>query len=188
MDTEHAFKVGELVRTKRLNTDRTGGVYEIVRLLPPSPDGIPLYRVKYGGKERVMAQHENREGLSEGHVGHWCPRRVATGTVITVLAALVGDHELAPSPPPQAPVEAWVLDNVAYRVLYRSQNGRLIVGQFVSIRVLDQTTSRFDMKIVAPHGCLGRATGRDVDGCGTEWDVSETPRRHGRAGGAGNAP
>ena len=75
-----------------------------------------------------------------------------------------------------------MLDNVAYRVLYRSQNGRLIVGQFVSIRVLDQTTSRFDMKIVAPHGCLGRATGRGVDGCGTKWTTRNPspPRESGR--------
>ena len=59
MDTEHAFKVGELVRTKRLNTGTAPEVYtKSCASLPPSPDGIPLYHVKYGGKERVMAQHE----------------------------------------------------------------------------------------------------------------------------------
>jgi hypothetical protein len=55
---EHVFKVGELVRTKGLNPDRTSGVYEIVRLMPPAPDGNPLYRVARGGSERVMGQNE----------------------------------------------------------------------------------------------------------------------------------
>jgi hypothetical protein len=45
-------------RTRGRNADRSGGVYEIVRLMPPGPDGVPLYRVKgEGGGERVV--HEN---------------------------------------------------------------------------------------------------------------------------------
>jgi hypothetical protein len=55
---EHVFKVGELVRTKGLNADRTGGVYEVVRLMPSAPDNNPLYRVARDGRERVLGQSE----------------------------------------------------------------------------------------------------------------------------------
>jgi hypothetical protein len=55
----HVYKVGQLVRTRGRNTDRTGGVYEVVRLMPPGPDGVPLYQVKgSGGGERVMTETE----------------------------------------------------------------------------------------------------------------------------------
>ncbi len=55
---EHAFQVGQLVRTKGRNADRTGGVYEIVRCMPPGADGIPLYRVRHQTGERVLGQNE----------------------------------------------------------------------------------------------------------------------------------
>jgi len=54
----HIYKVGQLVRTRGRNADKTGGIYEIVRLMPPGPDGVPRYRVQgQGGGERVV--HEN---------------------------------------------------------------------------------------------------------------------------------
>ena len=55
----HKFKVGQLVRTRGRNRDRTSGIYEIVRLLPPGPDGIPQYRVRGEDRgERVFSEHE----------------------------------------------------------------------------------------------------------------------------------
>jgi hypothetical protein len=53
----HIFKIGQLVRTKGRNADRTGGVYEVVRLMPAGQDGVPQYRVKGPEGERMM--HEN---------------------------------------------------------------------------------------------------------------------------------
>jgi len=53
----HVYKVGQLVRTKGRNADHTGGVYEIVRLMPAGQNNVPQYRVKGEGGERVM--HEN---------------------------------------------------------------------------------------------------------------------------------
>ena len=55
----HRFKVGQLVRTRGRNADRSSGIYEIVRLLPPGPDGIPQYRVRGPDRgERVLGEHE----------------------------------------------------------------------------------------------------------------------------------
>jgi hypothetical protein len=59
----HVYKVGQLVRTRGRNADRTGGVYEVVRLMPPGPDGVPQYRVKgEGGGERVVHENELAKG------------------------------------------------------------------------------------------------------------------------------
>ena len=54
----HVYKVGQLVRTRGRNADRTGGIYEIVRLMPPGPDGIPQYRVKGQEGERMVHERE----------------------------------------------------------------------------------------------------------------------------------
>jgi hypothetical protein len=43
----YAFCVGQVVRAKRRYPERsTGTAYEILLLLPPEADDIPLYRVK----------------------------------------------------------------------------------------------------------------------------------------------
>ena len=58
---QHRFRLNQLVRTKVLFFEkRRNGVHEIVRLLPPTPDGIPLYRIKNAteGTERVVGEHE----------------------------------------------------------------------------------------------------------------------------------
>lgn len=57
----HRFHVHQLVRLKVLLFDKSrNGVHEIVRLLPPSMDGVPLYRIKSAteGTERVVTQNE----------------------------------------------------------------------------------------------------------------------------------
>ncbi len=58
---DHRFQLHQLVRVKVLLLDRTrNGIHEVVRLLPPAADGIPLYRIRSAteGTERVVAQHE----------------------------------------------------------------------------------------------------------------------------------
>ena len=57
-EMSHRFKVGQLVRTRGRNADRSSGIYEIVRLLPPKPDGTPQYRVRGAEGERVLGEHE----------------------------------------------------------------------------------------------------------------------------------
>lgn len=59
----HDFKVGQLVRSRGRNADRTGGIYEVVRLMPSGVDGVPQYRVKgEGGGERVVRENELAKG------------------------------------------------------------------------------------------------------------------------------
>jgi hypothetical protein len=58
---QHRFSLHQLVRTKVLFFEKTrNGIHEIVRLLPPATDGVPLYRIKNaeGGTERVVGEHE----------------------------------------------------------------------------------------------------------------------------------
>jgi hypothetical protein len=58
---QHRFQVHQLVRAKGNSADRRGnGIYEIVRLLPPAPDGTPLYRIKGAAErtERVVEEHQ----------------------------------------------------------------------------------------------------------------------------------
>jgi hypothetical protein len=38
-------------------SDRSSGVYEVVRLMPPTADGVPQYRIKGVEGERMV--HEN---------------------------------------------------------------------------------------------------------------------------------
>ncbi len=57
----HKFKVGQLVRLKwrPVEGSRTGGVYEVVRLVPPDVDGVPCYRIKdEAGHERAVRESE----------------------------------------------------------------------------------------------------------------------------------
>jgi hypothetical protein len=58
---EHRFQVHQLVRAKGNAADGRGNnIYEIVRLLPPAPDGTPLYRIKGATErtERVVEEHQ----------------------------------------------------------------------------------------------------------------------------------
>ena len=42
----HTFCVGQVVRTKRREVDRSvGTAYQVLRLLPPGADDVPRYRV-----------------------------------------------------------------------------------------------------------------------------------------------
>jgi hypothetical protein len=54
----HRFKPGQLVRTTRSFSDRTGaGVYEIMRVLPAPPNGDLHYRVRGPDKlERAVSE------------------------------------------------------------------------------------------------------------------------------------
>jgi hypothetical protein len=57
----HRFHVHQLVRLRVLLLDKArNGLHEIVRLLPPAIDGMPLYRIKSAteGTERVVTQDE----------------------------------------------------------------------------------------------------------------------------------
>jgi len=57
----HRFHIHQLVRLKVLLLDKTrNGIHEIVRLLPPAIDGVPLYRIKSAteGTERVVTEDE----------------------------------------------------------------------------------------------------------------------------------
>jgi hypothetical protein len=57
----HRFHLHQLVRLKVLLLDKSrNGIHEIVRLLPPAMDGLPLYRIKSAteGTERVVTQNE----------------------------------------------------------------------------------------------------------------------------------
>lgn len=58
----HRFKVGQRVRMTRptlstLAVD-TGGVYQIVRLMPSDQTGEPAYRIKSGTNERAVRESE----------------------------------------------------------------------------------------------------------------------------------
>ena len=56
----HKFKVGSVVRLKRLPAEgsRTR-VYGVVRLVPPDVDGVPCYRIKdEAGHERAVREIE----------------------------------------------------------------------------------------------------------------------------------
>jgi hypothetical protein len=58
---QHRFHLHQLVRAKGHFNDRRGnGIYEVVRLLPPAPDGTPLYRIKGATEraERVVEEHQ----------------------------------------------------------------------------------------------------------------------------------
>lgn len=56
----HRYKIGELVRLTRSFPDRTGtGLYEVVRLLPETPNGEVHYRLKGPDKvERAVAESD----------------------------------------------------------------------------------------------------------------------------------
>ena len=57
----HRFQVHQLVRLRVLLFDKSrNGIHEIVRLLPPAMDGVPLYRIKSAteGTERVVTEGE----------------------------------------------------------------------------------------------------------------------------------
>jgi hypothetical protein len=55
----HKFGIGPLVRPKERLLENTG-IYEILRVLPSGPDGVPLYRVKAatGPVERVVRESD----------------------------------------------------------------------------------------------------------------------------------
>jgi hypothetical protein len=58
---QHRFHLHQLVRAKVLFFEkRRNGIHAIVCLLPPAPDGIPLYRIKNEteGTERVVGEYE----------------------------------------------------------------------------------------------------------------------------------
>ncbi len=43
----YSFCVGQVVRAKRRDPDRSAGTaYEVLLLLPPAADDVPLYRVR----------------------------------------------------------------------------------------------------------------------------------------------
>lgn len=62
--SQHRFKVGDHVRIARSFPDRTGSsVYEIVRLMPESPNGEFHYRLRGPDKiERAVAESELNDG------------------------------------------------------------------------------------------------------------------------------
>ena len=57
---DHRYRLGQLVRLTRSFPDRTSsGPYEIIRLLPETPDGEPHYRVKGSDKvERAVGESQ----------------------------------------------------------------------------------------------------------------------------------
>ncbi len=59
----HKFKVRQNVRMSRPGYDdarASGGVYEIVRLLPADQTGEPAYRIRSGSLERAVRESEIR--------------------------------------------------------------------------------------------------------------------------------
>ncbi len=56
----HKFNIGQLVRMKRLPVEgNPRGVYEVIRLVPPDVDGVPVYRIKdVTGRERAVRESE----------------------------------------------------------------------------------------------------------------------------------
>lgn len=54
----HVYKEGQLVRTTGRDGAPARGVYEVIRLMPPGPGGVPQYRVKGAGGERVVHEKE----------------------------------------------------------------------------------------------------------------------------------
>ena len=59
----HKFNIGQLVRLKRRGPESSRtGVYEVVRLVPPDVDGVPVYRIKdVTGRERAVRESEIEE-------------------------------------------------------------------------------------------------------------------------------
>jgi hypothetical protein len=58
----HKFKLRQRVRLVRPGfsdgRSGSGGVYEIVRLLPADQTGVPAYRIKSGDGERAVLESE----------------------------------------------------------------------------------------------------------------------------------
>ena len=58
----HKFKIGQLVRLSRPrfsdSRSNTGGVYQVVRLLPADQTGEPAYRIKSSDGERAVVESE----------------------------------------------------------------------------------------------------------------------------------
>lgn len=56
----HSFKLGDLVRIAHGDPHAARGIYEIVRLLPASEDGEPLYHVKSTEEAhaRMVREHQ----------------------------------------------------------------------------------------------------------------------------------
>jgi hypothetical protein len=57
---EHRFKVGQLVQASGTSQNLPRGSFRILRLLPSTAGGIPLYCIKNETElvERVVEQHE----------------------------------------------------------------------------------------------------------------------------------
>lgn len=62
--TQHMFKVGQVVRASGHSRNLPGGSFRILRLLPSTAAGVPLYCVKSETEtvERVVEQHEIEAG------------------------------------------------------------------------------------------------------------------------------
>jgi hypothetical protein len=58
--TEHLFKVGQLVTARATASDLPHGHFRVLRLLPATAGGVPLYCVKSEVElvERVVEQNE----------------------------------------------------------------------------------------------------------------------------------
>lgn len=57
---EHRFKVGQIVRAKETSFNLPHGQFRVLRLLPSTAAGVPLYCIKSEAEmvERVVEQHE----------------------------------------------------------------------------------------------------------------------------------
>jgi hypothetical protein len=58
--TEHRFKVGQVVQARGISHNLPRGAFRVLRLLPATAGGIPLYCVKSDVEmiERVVEQQE----------------------------------------------------------------------------------------------------------------------------------
>jgi hypothetical protein len=63
--TEHVFKVGQVVRAKGSSRNIPRGPFWVLRLLPCTAGGMPLYCVKGEGEviQRVVEQQEIEASL-----------------------------------------------------------------------------------------------------------------------------
>ena len=59
----HRFKVGQLVRTRGRNADRSSGIYEIVRLLPPTPRWHPTVSRQRRRRRACARGARNRDSV-----------------------------------------------------------------------------------------------------------------------------
>ncbi|WP_134499327.1 hypothetical protein [Microvirga pakistanensis] len=64
----HKYSLGQLVHSAGASfADRTGGVYEVVRLMPESSNGELGYRIRHttSGTERAVGESEIRAVAAE---------------------------------------------------------------------------------------------------------------------------